>query len=70
MGTANTDVNLRPDPSPNNDPIGVVTKGSRIRVLQKQNNWLQVEIVETARPGDDKPTASRGWLNGKYIDMD
>jgi serine/threonine protein kinase len=30
---ATTDVNLRPEPNPNNDPLGVVTKKSRVRVV-------------------------------------
>jgi hypothetical protein len=39
-GRANTDINLRPDPSSNNDPIGVVTKNSRLRIVKTQNKLV------------------------------
>ena len=69
-GHANTDINLRPDPSVNNDPIGVVTRNSRVRIVKIQNNWYQVDILEQGRPRDQQLPTTRGWLNGKYIDLD
>jgi serine/threonine protein kinase len=69
-GRANTDINLRPDPSVNNDPIGLVTKNSRVRVVKIQNNWYQVDVLEQGRPRDQQLPTNRGWLNGKYIDLD
>ena len=69
-GHANTDINLRPDPSVNNDPIGLVTKNSRVRIVKIQNNWYQVDVLEQGRTREEQLPITRGWLNGKYIDLD
>ncbi len=69
-GTANTDVNLRSVPtSSGNDPIGVVTKDSKVRVINKQDNWYEIEIIEQGRPGENDGNATRGWVYGKYVDI-
>lgn len=67
---ANTDIYLRPQPNTDNDPIGLVTKNSKIRIVNSQNNWYQVDIIEQGRARPGQTSASRGWLNGKYIDID
>jgi serine/threonine protein kinase len=69
-GHANTDINLRPDPSPDNDPIGVVTKNSRVRIVNTQNNWYQVEVIEQGRDRGSPLSTNRGWLNKRYVDLD
>jgi serine/threonine protein kinase len=69
-GRANTDINLRPEPNANNDPIGLVTKNSRVRILRTQNNWHQVDVLEQGRERSVDLATSRGWLNGKYVDLD
>ncbi|MBC7900453.1 MAG: SH3 domain-containing protein, partial [Saprospiraceae bacterium] len=69
-GKANTDINLRPSPNVNNDPIGLVTKNSRVRIVKSQNNWYQVDVLEQGRQRDDQLATNRGWLNGKYVDLD
>jgi hypothetical protein len=69
-GRANTDINLRPEPSADNRPIGLVTKDSRIRILRTQNNWHQVEVIEQGRPLDQPLTTNRGWLHGRYVTVD
>ena len=69
-GRANTDINLRPEPNANNDPIGMVTKNSRVRILKTQNNWYQVDVIEQGRDRDTPLPTNRGWLNGKYVDLD
>lgn len=69
--TANTDVNLRAEPNAASDAIGLVTKNSKVRIVNSQNNWYQVDVIQQGRdrsPGG--PTATRGWLNGKYIDVE
>lgn len=68
--TANTDIYLRPMPNTNNDPIGLVTKNSKVRIVKTQNNWYEVDVVEQGRVKNDQPSATRGWLNGKYLDLD
>jgi len=68
--TANSDINLRPAPNINNDPIGLVTKNSKVRIVNSQNNWYQVDVVEQGRPNANQAALGRGWLNGKYLDLD
>ena len=69
-GRANTDINLRPEPNANNDPIGLVTKDSKVRIIKAQNNWYQVDVIEQGRQRDTPLATNRGWLNGKYVDLD
>lgn len=69
-GVANTDVNLRPDPSTNSDPIGLVTRNSKVKIVNSQNNWYQVDIIEQGRTLNNNSGATRGWINGKFIDID
>ena len=69
-GRANTDINLRPEPNANNDPIGLVTKDSRVKILKVQNNWYQVDVIEQGRQRDTPLATNRGWLNGRYVDLD
>lgn len=68
--TANTDIYLRPDPSASNDPIGLVTKGSKVKIVATNNGWYQVDITEQGRARQGANNVTRGWLNGKYIDID
>jgi serine/threonine protein kinase len=67
---ANTDIYLRPTPNTDNDPVGLVTKNSKVRIVNSQNNWYQVDVIEQGRARTGTQTASRGWLNGKYLDID
>jgi serine/threonine protein kinase len=69
-GRANTDINLRPEPSADNEPIGVVTKNSRVRIVKTQNNWYQVEVLEQGRDRGLPLASNRGWLNKRYVDLD
>lgn len=68
--TANTDINLRPSPSTDNDPVGLVTRNSRLRIIDSRNNWYQVDVIQQGRDSPNSQNLPRGWLNGKYIDMD
>jgi serine/threonine protein kinase len=68
--TANTDIYLRPSPNTSNDPMGLVTKNSKVRIVNSQNNWYQVDVIEQGRTRANQPILGRGWLNGKYLDMD
>lgn len=68
-GLANTDVNLRPSPNIGNDPIGVVTKDSKVRIVSKQDNWLEIDIIEHGRPPANSEDIRHGWVYGKYIDL-
>ncbi|MFN2501852.1 MAG: protein kinase [Pyrinomonadaceae bacterium] len=68
-GVANTDIYLRPSPNTNNDPIGLVTKNSKVRIVNSQNNWYHVDVIEQGRDRPSQGNVSRGWLNGKYLDI-
>jgi serine/threonine protein kinase len=68
--TANTDIYLRPSPGTDNDPIGLVTKNSKVRIVNTQNNWYQVDVIEQGKTRNAGVTATRGWLNAKYLDLD
>lgn len=70
MGTAITDINLRPEPTAKNDPIGLITVNSRVKILQKDDNWYEVVITEYGNPKTDSAYANRGWAYGKYIKID
>jgi len=67
--TANTDIYLRPSPNTDNEPVGLVTKNSRVRIVNSQNNWYQVDVLEQGRVRASQASATRGWLNGKYLNI-
>lgn len=59
MATVAADsLNLRPDPSINNPPIDVLSRGQKVEVLKEQNNWLQVKL----------PDGRVGWVSAAYVD--
>jgi serine/threonine protein kinase len=65
-GIVKTDVRLRPDPSTNNRSFGIVTQGSRARVLNVKNSWYEIEVLQQGR--DDPSSANRGWINKRFLD--
>ncbi|HQZ97305.1 MAG TPA: serine/threonine protein kinase [Pyrinomonadaceae bacterium] len=69
-GVASTDIYLRPSPNTDNDPIGLVTKNSKVKIVNSQNNWYQVDVVQQGRDLPTQQNIKRGWLNGKYVDVD
>ena len=70
MGTAITNINLRSAPTKNGKRIGLITKNSRVRVVNIDNNWYQIVIVEYGRPKRNSDDADRGWAYGRYIELD
>ena len=70
VGTAMTDINLRSSPTTNNSPIGLVTRNSRVRVVNVANNWYEIVIIEHGRPKTGRDQADRGWAYGRYIRLD
>ena len=71
-GVTTTDVNLRPGSNIANTPIGLAESGSKVRVLSanSDNNWVEVQVVEHARPKTDPYSSDRGWVNKRYIKFD
>jgi serine/threonine protein kinase len=65
-----TDLNLRRDPSTDNDPVGLAESGSRVRVLSVNGNWCEVQVVQHSRAQDDPNSASHGWVNKKFLKFD
>ena len=65
-----TDLNLRSDPSTDNDPVGLAESGSRVRVLNVNGNWCEVEVVQHNRTKDDPNSLDQGWVNKKYLKFD
>ncbi len=70
FATANTDVNLRSGPSASTDLVGLVTRNSRVRILKTQGSWHQVEVISQGRERTDASSTNRGWLNGRFIDVE
>jgi serine/threonine protein kinase len=66
-GVARNDINLRPDPSTNNAPVGMVENGSRVKVLSVNNNWYEVQVLQHGREKDDPSSSDRGWINRRFI---
>src|SRR5688500_1756454 len=72
-GVTTTDLNLRPmASSAGNTPIGLAESGSKVRVLSadSNNNWVEVLVVEHARPKTDPYSSDRGWVNKRFIKFD
>lgn len=68
-GVATTDINIRPSPGTKEAPVGLVPRGSRVKILRKQDGWYEVNVIEYSRPKRDKNDADRGWINGKYVEI-
>ena len=65
-----TDLNLRSDPSPVNDRIGLAEQGSRVRILTASSNWCEVLVLQHGREKYDPGSSDRGWVNRKYLKFD
>jgi hypothetical protein len=66
-GVLRTDVRLRPDPSTNNRPLGIVTQGSRARVLNVKSTWYEIQVLQQGR--DDPQAADRGWISKRFLEI-
>jgi serine/threonine protein kinase len=69
-GTANSDVNIRADSGVDNDIIGLVPRGSRVRILETKEDWYKIEIISLSRPKRNPNDKEQGWVNGKYINKE
>jgi serine/threonine protein kinase len=61
------DVNLRKGPDPSYTKIGLAESGSRVKVLQVDGKWYQVQVLEHGRPKEDPGSEDQGWLNGTLL---
>ncbi|HMF56305.1 MAG TPA: protein kinase [Pyrinomonadaceae bacterium] len=72
-GKTISDVNLRPDPSMSNAPIGLAEGGSQVRIISvggSNNNWYEVEILQHSREKADPDSLDRGWIHKRWINLD
>jgi serine/threonine protein kinase len=65
-----TDLNLRDGPNVTSNQIGLAEGGSKVRVLNANNNWCEVQVTQHARTKEDPNSADRGWVNKKYLKFD
>lgn len=71
VGISTTDLNLRSQPTTVEDNrIGVVSKNSRLKIVNEADNWYQVEIIEHGRPPLNSSNPEKGWVFGKYVKLD
>ncbi len=70
VGVTTVDVNLRPDPSTSNYPVGVAEQGSRVRVLNINSNWYEVQVLQHGRDKDNPDSADRGWIHKRFVRFD
>ncbi len=66
-GVTTTDVNLRPVANTSNAPIGLAESGSKVKVLNADYNWYEVQVVEHGRPKIDPYSSDRGWINKRFV---
>jgi serine/threonine protein kinase len=66
-GVTTADVNLRPDASVANAPIGLAEAGSRIKILATGDKWYEVQVLQHGRAKIDPFTSDRGWINKKFV---
>lgn len=74
FGIATTNVNLRSEPrvknGVENNKIGLVTKQSRLRILEINEKWYRVEVIDYGQPKTNPNFADKGWVYGKYVRFD
>jgi serine/threonine protein kinase len=65
--TTTTNVNLRSGPSRTYNKIGEVESGSRVRILEVNGNWCEVEIIQRGFPRLAEESANQGWIDGTRL---
>jgi serine/threonine protein kinase len=63
-----TNINLRSEPNRNAEQIGVVKVNSRVRIVESQNNWHKIVIIQ--QDGLDDNDSKEGWISGKNNGVD
>ena len=61
------DCNLRESFSARSKKIGLVEKGSRVRILDQRSNWKRVRILERGREQEDPESENEGWIDGNKL---
>jgi serine/threonine protein kinase len=68
-GKTTTDVNLRPEPNTSREAVGLAEQGSRVRILNVNNNWYEVQVIEHGRVKINPDTLDRGWIHKRFLDI-
>lgn len=69
VGVAVSDVNIRPTAGVADEPVGLVPKDSRVRIVNSKDGWYEIDVIEFSRPKENPSYAEHGWVNKKYIDV-
>ncbi len=69
-GVATNDVNLRNIGDPNGQKIGLVPKNSKVKIVNSNDNWYEIDVTEFGRPKENPADAEHGWVFKRYIDVD
>lgn len=67
--TATTDINLRSAPNPGAQRVGLVERGSLVRILSVSGDqkWCEIEIVQHGRDKKVQSSPERGWVRRKFL---
>lgn len=65
--TTTTNVNLRSGPGRTYNRIGEVESGSRVRILQVNGSWCEVEILQRGFPRLAEESPEQGWIDGTRL---
>jgi serine/threonine protein kinase len=69
FGVALGDVNLRKEADADSQRVGLVPKGSRVRIIDAKDNWIKIDIIEFSHPKENSGDLETGWVNRRYIDI-
>ncbi|MGI8786606.1 MAG: serine/threonine protein kinase [Pyrinomonadaceae bacterium] len=69
QGVALSDVHLRPTAGVDGEPVGIVPKNSRVRIVNSRDNWYEIDVIEFSRPKENPTDSEHGWVNKRYIDV-
>ena len=70
--SASTDINIRFGPYSKAQKIGLVERGSRVRILSlsADQKWCEIEVLEHGREKEVSSSADRGWVSRAYLTFD
>ncbi len=66
---ASADINIRSGRHNRAQRIGLVERGSLVRILShsKDGKWCEIEVIQHGRDKKDSTSADRGWVSGRYL---
>jgi serine/threonine protein kinase len=61
------DCNLRESSRAHSPKIGLVEKGSRVRILERRRNWRRIRVLQRGREQEDPQSEDEGWIDGNNL---